>query len=242
MKKSNCLLIIILLGFSFAGRAQEMTLESILDKYYKTIGMEKMKDWNTTKMSGKTLAQGMEFPFSVTIKRPDRIRIEAEVQGMKMIQAYDGKKGWSVTPWSGTTDAQDMTDDQNKVMKDQTEMEGSLYNWKEKGYKVELIGKEDFEGSPVYKIKVTKVNGDITVYSIDAENFVELRSVSTVKIQGNETESESLSSDYKEEHGVLVPHAISNKYKDQVVSQVVINSVEINIDVPDSLFVKPVKK
>ncbi len=242
MKKAISLFLIILAGISVSGFAQEMTLDIILNKYFETVGMKKMNEWKSMKMTGKSMAQGVEYPFFITVKRPGKVRMEVDIQGMKMIQAYDGQKGWAVIPWSGSTDPQDMTEDQSRMMKNQAEFEGSLYNWKDKGYKAELLGKEDVEGSSVYKIKVTKPDGDIETFFIDAENFVILKSVTLVKIQGNETESETLMSDYKDENGVLIPHTIVNKYKDQVVSQVVVDKVDINPDMDDSIFQKPVKK
>jgi len=184
----------------------------------------------------------MEFPTVLIIKRPSKLRVEAEIQGNKMIQAFDGTQGWSVVPWSGSSVPQDMTADEVKGMKDQADMEGALYNWKEKGHQAELLGKEDMEGSSAYKIKLTKANGDIDTYFIDAENYILLKTSSKVKIQGNEVESETLFTNYKDVEGVLMVGTISNKVKDQVVSQVVFDKAEVNIPVSDSLFMKPSHK
>ncbi|MCX6283570.1 MAG: hypothetical protein NTW31_04960 [Bacteroidetes bacterium] len=242
MKKSLGLLFIAFLMASVAGQAQEMKLDEVLSAYYKATGLEKMKDWTTLKESGKTIAQGMEFPFTMTVKRPSKLRVEAEVQGNKMIQAFDGNAGWSVIPWSGSSTPQDMTADEVKNMKEQADMEGSLYNWKEKGHQAELLGKEDMEGSSAYKIKLTKANGNIDTYFIDAENYILLKTASKVKIQGNEVESESLYTNYRDVSGVLIAGTITSKVKEQTVSQVVIDKTEFNIPVNDSLFVKPAVK
>jgi len=161
---------------------------------------------------------------------------------MKMTQAFDGQHGWSVMPWTGSTDPQDMTVDESKVIKDQADFEGSLFNWQEKGHKAELIGKEDVDGSPAYNIKVTKANGDIENIFIDAENFVILKGISKIKINGNETESENVNSNYKDVNGVLLPFTIENKTKGQTVSHFIVDKYEMNTDVNDSIFVKPVKK
>jgi hypothetical protein len=188
---------------------------------------------------------GMEYPFKIYKKRPGKSRIEVEIQGSKMIQVYDGQKGWSVIPWSGSTDPQDMTADEAKNLKDQSEFEGSLYNWKEKGYKVDLVDKEDLEGSSVYKIKLTKPDGDTETYFIDADNFIILKVSSMVKIQGNESEGEVDYSDYKPVEGVLMPFTFQNKFKGQageMVSQIIFDTIVINKEINDSLFLKPVKK
>ena len=137
-------------------------------------------------MTGKSTAQGMEFPVTILMKRPGKMMTEVEIHGNKMLQVIDGEAGWSVIPWSGSTVQQDMTVDEAKAMKDQADFEGPLFNWKEKGHKVELIVKEDMEGNSVYKIKVTRANGNIETYFIDAENFIPLKVSSVYKFQGND--------------------------------------------------------
>jgi hypothetical protein len=240
MKKTFALSFIAFLAGMLSLNAQDMKLDDVLNAYFKTAGTGKMKDWTTLTLTGKTIAQGMEFPFTLVMKRPSKLRTEAEIQGMKMIQAFDGQQGWSVVPWTGSTAPQDMTPDEIKIVKEQSDMEGPLYNWKEKGHKAELIGKEDMEGNQVYKIKLTKANGDIDISYIDAENFILLKTSSKITIQGNETESESLYTNYKEVGGVMMASTITNKMKDQVVSQLVIEKTELNLPVSDSLFIKPV--
>ena len=242
MKTKLLLILTIILGGTFTSRSQEVKLEDILSSYYKAIGIEKMKDWQTVTSTGKSTVQGTDYPFTVYMKRPDKIRVEAEVQGNKMIQVFDGSHGWSIIPWSGSSDPQDMTTDDVKGMKSQTDIEGGLYNWKEKGHKAELIGKEDLEGSPVYKIKLTKKDGDVETWFIDAESYVPLKMSAIIKVQGNDIESEALFSNYGELNGVLMAKTTTNKFKEQTVSTIQIDKMEVNLPVSDSIFMKPVKK
>jgi len=242
MKKFILLIILMVSYMSFSGSAQEMSLDAVLAKYYQASGIELMKEWKTLTMTGKSTAQGMEFPVTIIMKRPEKMRTEVEIQGNKMLQAIDGEAGWSVIPWSGSTDPQDMTPDEVKAMKDQTDFEGPLFKWKEKGHKVELIGKEDMEGSSVYKIKVTRANGNIETYFIDGENFIPLKISSVVKFQGNDVENDTYPGNYKEVNGAMMPFTVENKSKGQTVSHVVIDKYEVDKEVDDNLFVKPVKK
>jgi outer membrane lipoprotein-sorting protein len=242
MKKSFLIIVTLISLISFSGMTQEMNQDVILDKYYHAIGIANIKEWKTLTMTGKSTAQGMEFPVTIYMKRPDKIRVEVVIQGNKMIQVFDGQAGWSVVPWSGSSDPQEMTADEIKGMKEQADFEGALYDWKEKGHKLELLGKEDMEGSRVFVIKVTRADENVETYYIDDEEFVPIKIKSITKIQGNETESEAIPSNYKEVNGAMMPFAIENKFKGQTVSNVVIDKYEINIDVDDNLFVKPVKK
>ena len=219
-----------------------MKLDDVLTKYYTTVGIDKLQGWQSIITIGKASAQGAEYPLRITMKRPGKIRIEVQVQSVKMVQACDGKNGWSIIPWSGSSDPQDMTADETRVIRDQADFEGSLYNWQQKGYIAELIGKEDVDGSPAWHIKVTKLSGDTEDYFIDAENYVILKLASKIHIQGKESENENINSNFKEVNGVLFPFTIENKNKGQVASHFIVDRYEVNADVNDSLFIKPVKK
>ncbi|MEI7897391.1 MAG: hypothetical protein WCJ26_10185 [bacterium] len=242
MKKSIAITIFLASFVSFSGMTQELNLDEILSKYYQTMGIDKMKEWKTITATGKFISQGMEIPGTSYMKRPDKIRFELEIQGNKMLRVFDGQAGWVVAPWSGTMDPQDMTPDEVKNMKEQTDFEGILYNWKEKGHKVELIGKEDMQGTPVYKIKAVLANGNIETHYIDAENFVTLKVSSVTKMQGNEVEGDSYPSNYKEVQGAMMPFAMESKYNGETGERMVIDKYEINAELSDSLFVKPAKK
>jgi len=242
MKKLIPIAVFLVSLISISGISQEMKLDEILAKYHQTIGTDKVKEWKTLTMTGKSTAQGMEFPLTFYMKRPGKLRAEILIQGNKMLQIFDGQAGWSVIPWSGSSDPQDMTPDDIKGMKEQADFEGTLYNWKEKGHKVELVGKEDLEGTAVYQIKAVLADGNIETFFIDAENFVTIKVSNVSKIQGNETESESYTSNYKDVNGAMMPFAIENKVKGQTVSTVVIDQYEINRELNDTLFVKPAKK
>ena len=124
-------MIICLAGMLFISGmtaiAQELSLDEVLAKYYEVSGFEKMKDFQTIIFEGKSNTMGMEYPFKYIKKRSGKIRIEVDIQGTKMIQVFDGEKGWSVIPWSGSTEPQDMTADESKDLRDQADFEGSLY-------------------------------------------------------------------------------------------------------------------
>jgi hypothetical protein len=184
----------------------------------------------------------METPFTTITKRPDKFRLEVDIQGQKMIQAFDGEKGWLIAPWAGTTDPQEIPAEQVKFMKWQAEIDGFLYNYKEKGLTTELIGKEDLEGTEVFKIKQTNPEGDVFTYYIDAENYVILKSEITTKMMGNEIKQEGSTSNFKEVEGMVFPFSIENKTQGQVVNQVVVDTILFNQEVNDSIFIMPAKK
>ncbi len=61
-------------------------------------------------------------------------------------------------------------------------------DYKTKGHKVELLGKETIDGVECYKLKVTRNNGFVMTDYIDTKNYYLVRNVSTQHANGQEVE------------------------------------------------------
>jgi len=239
MRRILTLLLVPALLYSVASA---QTVDELIAKNNKARGgIEKLKAVKTIKITGKFFMQGMEAPAVMMFKRPRMVRSEFTLQGMTAVQAYDGTTAWMIMPFMGKTDPEKMTAEDAKDIEEQSDIDGPLVDYKEKGHKVELTGKEDMEGTPVYKIKVTLKGGDIRYIFLDGEHFLEVKGTAKRKTQGTEIEIDTYYSDFKAINGVMVPHAIESKVKDQIVSQVTLSKIEMNVEFPDSLFKMPAK-
>jgi outer membrane lipoprotein-sorting protein len=222
--------------------AWAQTADEIIEKHLQAMGgKEKLKAVQTERISGKmVMGQGMEAPFTMEMARPNKMRIEFTIQGMTGIQAFDGKTGWAVMPFMGKTEPEAMPAEDVKRMEEQADIDGLLLDYKEKGRQVEYVGKEDLEGTPVHKLKVTQKNGDVVFVYIDAEQFLQLKQAGKTKIRGQEVESETLFGDFKPVEGLVVPHSIEQKAEGMPGGMVMtISKVEINPGVADSRFAMP---
>jgi hypothetical protein len=218
------------------------TVDEIIAKNIEAHGgMEKLKSVKTMRMSGKMMmGPGMEAPFSMSAKRPKMSRIEFTFQGMTGIQAYDGKNGWMVMPFMGKKDPEAMPEEQAKLMDEQADMDGPLVDWKDKGSKVELLGKEQVEGADVWKVKITKKDTTVTTLFIDAESFLEIKAEGKRKMRGTEFEGETLFGDYKEVDGMMMAHSQESGPKGSPQRQkLVFDKIEVNLALADSLFLMP---
>lgn len=227
----------------FAPLASAHTLDEVLAKHYEAMGgLEKIKAVQSVRMTGKMImGQGMEAPFVIEKARPNRFRMEFTFQGMNGIQAYDGKGGWMVMPFSGKKDPEAMPAEASKEMEEQADFDGPLVDWKAKGHTVELVGKEDVEGTSTHKVKATLKNGNVITYYIDAETFLVLKEESKRTVRGTAVEGESSVGDYKQVEGLTMPFAMEMGAKgSQQKQKLVTEKVEINPKFEDARFVMPV--
>jgi outer membrane lipoprotein-sorting protein len=232
---------LLVAGLSCAA-AWAQTADEIIEKHLQAMGgKEKLKAVQTQRITGKmVLGQGMEAPFTMEMARPNRMRMEFTFQGMTGVQAFDGKTGWSVMPFMGKTEPEAMPDEDVKKMEEQADIDGLLMNYKEKGRQVEYVGKEELEGTPVHKLKVTQKNGDVVHLYIDAEQFLALKQTGKSKVRGQEVESETVFGDFKTVEGLVVPHSIEQKVPGMPGGMVMtISKVEINPTVDASRFAMP---
>jgi hypothetical protein len=157
------------------------------------------------------------------------------------VQAYDGTSFWSINPFTGSSEPQKGSEDEVREAKDDADLDGELVDYKAKGNTVELVGKEDFEGTSVYKLKVTAKNGDVGYYFLDAGSFLSLKEAAKRKIQGTEVEIESLPSDYKAVNGVMMAHSLEQKVNGKTAAQMTFDKIEANTKIDDSIFKMPAK-
>ncbi|TDR23850.1 hypothetical protein [Marinicella litoralis] len=241
MKNNSLWLIAGLVGSSFTVQA-EQSLDEILAEYVEAKGgMEVIENTQSMTATGTMTSGPMEFPFTFTVKAPDKVYMSFEVQGMKGIQAFDGVTGWQVMPFMGKPEAVLMSEDELKQIKDQADIEGPLINSKEKGIELELIGPTEIEGTDVVEIKATKKNGDVIHLFLDQEYKLEVMTRAKMSMMGQEIEAETYFSDYKEvgEAGVPIPHSMDVKINGSNLQGMNFDKVEFNTEIDDSIFVMP---
>jgi hypothetical protein len=217
------------------------TLDDVLKEHFTAIGQDKLVKVNSFKTTGKIVQSGLEIPFIQMSKRPDFVRVEGTFQGLTFLQTFNGKEGWNLNPFAGITEPQPFSEDELKSMRYSADIDGMLWNWKDKGHTATLEGKEDMEGTSTYKVKLVSKAGDTFTYYLDADSYMILRTNTKVKVQGNETETDTYHSNYMQVDGMAMPGKIDTKMNGQVVMTLITDKVEINPVLEDALFGKPVK-
>ncbi len=224
--------------------AADLTVDQILAKNAEAKGgIDKLRALQSVRFAGKmALGGGMEAPITLTKKRPEMMRMDLTVQGMTGTQAYDGKGGWMLMPFMGKKEAEPMSGDMLKEVKDMADFDGPFVDPDKKGYKIELLGKADVEGTPAHKLKLTR-DGQETVIYLDADTFLEIKAEAKRKVQGQEVEGETTYGNYQEFGGLLFPMSIEMKAKGMPAGQTItIEKVELNPTLADDTFKMPAKK
>lgn len=234
------LILPLFLLFASYSLALGQDLESILEAHYKAASMEKMQKIETIITTGKNMYSmaGIESDFIMYQARPNKLRIEAEVQGSKLIQTYNGEKGWMYAPAMGISQAKELSEQELETILNQAEFENPLWNYAEKGNTIELLGASE-DGSADH-LKLTNEKGDVLNFYISKKSHL-IASIKSMQLMGgSDQEIEVNMKDYKNVKGIPVSHFISTKLGGQVVYTITFDKVEYNQDIDPKLFEKPV--
>jgi len=225
-----------------ATRAQ--TVDEIIAKNIQAHGgIEKLKSVHTVRTSARFSQGSFRAAVLQENKRPEKVREELIIQGMARLRAYDGKTAWQLSPFEGRRDAELLSQDDMKDLVVDADIDGPLVDYKQKGHKAELVGHDSVEGTDCYKIKLTMKNGDIRIYYLDTDSFLELKLETQTMIRGAIQESETYYGDYEQVGGIYFPFAVEFGRKGNPNrSQLSVEKLELNLPLDDALFSMPAVK
>jgi outer membrane lipoprotein-sorting protein len=240
---------IVVLFMAFALPTQAQTVDEILSSYFENIGgLEKLKAVKGVKMIAKVNQQGMEIPLEILQLSDGRQMTSINFQGKEIKQGvFDGETLWSHNFMTMKAEKSDAEATANFKL-NSNDFPDSFVDYKEKGYTVELLGKETIDGAETFKVKLVKepvmVDGnqedDVSFYFFDTENFVPIAIQSEVKSgPGKGAMSEVTMSDYQEVDGLYFPFSMTQGVKGQPGSPLTIESIVLNPEVADDAFAFP---
>lgn len=196
----------------------------------------------SVKFDGMVIFPGdFQLTYEEVRTKAGGVRVDMALQGLTLVQGWDGKTGWRINPFEGRKDAERMSDDEARSMADTGSIRGPLQKAAMQGSTVTYLGREDFDGTNTYKLKVTEKDGDEFVYLLDPDTMLEVKMVETRKIRGAPQVFEYEFGDYEEIAGVYFPMSVESWLAGQGNNRqrTIIASGTANVPAPASLFAQP---
>lgn len=231
----------ILLCLLIAGWLSAQDLDEIVGKHLEATGIQKIKALKSYVMTGKADMAGNSGPVKQIADAKGRIRMEVDLNGQKIIQVVTGNEGWMIMPLSGSTEPRALSPEQIQSLQRQASLEGLLYQYKAKGRKATLEGKEKVMNRDLWRIKVEETSNQalITYLYIDPQDFL-LRAQKDVSfMSGQQVISMTYFDQFREFGGIPFPMRIESKVNGQTLMLISVGKVEINPSLDDALFRKP---
>jgi outer membrane lipoprotein-sorting protein len=240
MKKTTAIIACGLFALALVfGAAEAQTTKDIVAKMIEAQGGAKalgaVKD-TTINATVELVSMGMNGTLTMYQKEPNMMRMDIEIMGMVITQAYDGSVAWMVNPQTGATE--EMPEQASQAMKRQALGNGALLNPDKYGIKYEYKGKEKLDAKEYLLLEQTTADGHKTTMYLDPANYL------TYKAKGMELNSqtntevltESVFGDYRKEGDIMIAHSLTTLQDGQEFMKMAITKVAFNSNLEDTFF------
>ena len=215
------------------------TADDVINKHIAAIGGKDVLGKIKSQVVEANLSvMGSDLTSTSTLLVGKGFKNVANFNGQEIIQVITTTGGWMINPLAGQNDPTALPEDQVKEAQSTLEIGGGLFNYKEKGAKAELVGKEKVDGVEAIKLKLTNKDGKESFYYIDpATNYVIKHEVK-INMQGQDMTMVSTFSDYKKtDIGYVIPYTtVRNQGFEMTIS---VNKVEFNKEIDPKVFEMP---
>ena len=234
---SVCLLSLFLLSL-MASPGHSQKASDILKKMVDAQGgkkvLEKIKDMTSTG-SLELIQMGMSGSMTMYKKEPDKVRMDIEVMGMIITQAYDGETAWWVNPQTGSRE--EVPEQQAQDMKRMALGVDAFLNPEKYGITFASKGKEKIDEKEYLVLEQTFSDGHKATLYIDPKTYLTYKSKSTtVNQMGVEVEQETFESDFKKVEGMTIAYSLIIFQDGEEFMKLALSEVTFNSGLEDSLF------
>ena len=219
-----------------ANFVQAQTVDEIIDKHVAALGGKDVISKVNTIYTESTLdVMGNSASTTSYLVNGKGFKNEIDFQGQTIVQVVTDKGGWQVNPLMGAAEPAAMSDDEFKAAKNSIYIGGPLVDYKNKGFNVELAGKDGAN----FLVKATSPDKVVSTFSIDPTSFMIVKATTSGNVQGQDINIATTFSDYrKTDVGMMVPYKTETDLGQFVLSYV-INKIEVNKDIDPKVFDMP---
>jgi hypothetical protein len=209
------------------------TADEVINKYIDAIGGKaKLLSLNRLKVEGQIEVQGVTIPFTMQSIHDKANRMDAEFQGMKIVEIVTPQAGWSMNGLQGQSALQPMSQEDLKTKVDALDLQDQLIDYAQKGHKVEMLGKDEADGNEYFKVKLTTKAGNDRIYFIDTKTYLPYKVENTMNVSGQEVKSEMKFLDYQ-----TLENGIKMAFKQEVgPMMMVFKKITVNPVIDESIF------
>lgn len=183
----------------------------------------------------------MLLPFTLTLKRPHKSRLELTFNGQTAVQVYDGVAGYKYRPFLGRNGWDPYSAEELRLAAAEPGIDGLLVNAASNGRHVESAGTDMVEGNPAYRLRATRADGKVLRVWIDAKSFLEVKEEGEPrKLDARMHPVSVYLRDYRLEQGLMIPHVIETEVQGVTKTEkITVDSVQLNPKMDDLQFTKP---
>src|SRR5215210_984251 len=235
-KLGLCLFLVSALLAPAAGAAGGQSLDEVLAKHAAAHGgLEKWRAVNSMIVTGTQSTFSKPAPFVFEWRRPDSVRFEQSLLGEKITVVHNGTVTKWIHPLLDVQQPAAVPEANAALARRALEIESPLVDAAAKGNQVELLGKEEIDGQPALKLKVTRKDGAEETWYLDPTSYLELARFDRTLDLPDPKDRWTYYSDFRTVDGLVIAHRQEQEYSIRNVS-LTVEKVQVNPEIDPGRF------
>lgn len=223
-----------------AGPAAAQTADELVQKNIEARGgAARLKALTTVRIVRTYGTFGGNIPVTITKKRPGLYRTDQALPGRPTVARGLGPDGaWESVDGKVTRRPADQELELRELDGD---FDGFLVDYRDKGHRVELAGREKTGGIDTYKLTVTLKSGAVRQVYLDAATFLERKQEGTMTLPQRKVPVILTFGDWRDVGGIKFPFAVDEERVSFPPQTFAIYTERIDLDpqVDDRMFAMP---
>jgi hypothetical protein len=233
------ILFLFVVVFLFIRIANTESVEDIINKYIAARGgINQLNLVKTIRMTGTKIGRD-EIIMIITKVDGELFRTDMHRGNEVACQIITKNKGWNYDSFS-SYQAEEMSMEKWQALRDELYIFSPLVNYRKKGFKAKLLGKDVLYDRDCFKIQLTSPQGKESFYFIDCKTHLLVQSRKKAEMNGkiyrNSPETITNFRNYKNFGGVLFPQIIETESVEGRVDSMIFYEIETNIAVDEKLY------
>ncbi|CAM2912066.1 hypothetical protein [Rariglobus hedericola] len=232
-------LILVVAGFASVTRA-DFVRDLARIHTEATGGQARVAALKSLRATGTTRSETSEFKFVLLAARPNRIRTEVMSGSHTITQGWDGES----EPWSADSKSRRVTmlyglsaaDFKVDAEFDDPLLQGGA----KRQISLDYAGTVQMEGREYLKVVVTQNFTETSFVYLDAVTYMIARRDVVRRRKSGDKLIRTDYSDFRAVAGVILPHRLVVSQDGKRIHETVIDRIEANVELPDSVFRAPV--
>ncbi|MDF3056851.1 MAG: hypothetical protein K0R17_1066 [Rariglobus sp.] len=202
-------------------------------------GRTRVNELKSLKATGVTRLEHGELKFMLWAARPNQIRTEITSGARTTVQVWDGK----AEPWRADSQTRKITllrGEQAEEFKTEAEFDDPLLAGADRKVSLDYAGEVELEGRELLKVLVTQNFTELSFVYLDPASYLIVRRDVVRRRRGGEVVVRTDYSDFRAVGGVMMPHRLVVSRNGKRMHETVIDRIEPNPALSDSIFKLPV--
>lgn len=225
---------------------KQLTVDDVIERNTRAMGgRAAIEAIHSLEINLHITDPGFEVDGIYRAMRPGRMRIDVQADGKHVFtEAFDGQRGWQ---WQESKGREEASAKATAALRHGVELPGKLFGLhelKERGHRLELVGREKIDGINYHVLRLTFGDGNTTSLYVDPQSWLITRRRDVrplhVDVDPTPTTIEQRSADFRAVAGVQFAFATTeiDLKTGKELERTKINSVKANPPIDESIFNK----